>query len=245
MKIAWILNAVVMTVLLVALGTGTRSMVQAAAHRLETGESLEGQKKPAPLIASKAEVAYCTDELKTVLRRVLTNCGLIGGGRRGCQPNELRNVAQISDADFNTLFKSLDKRAGIILFDPEKDELDAGSKALLEKMWADQRGASYFFVVARASTDDTTEKNRMYSHKRANSVLFYLQERFKDTELDQKLGLLWLGEEYAQLDKEFCSWNLSRPVDECQKEQRTKAEDLQMSKELNRSAVISWIDCRL
>ncbi len=245
MKIAWILNAVVMVVLLVALGSGTRSMVQAAAHRLQTGESLEGDNKPAPLIASKAEVAYCTNELKTVLRRVLTNCGLIGGGRRGCQPNELRNVAQISDADFNALFKPLDKRAGIILFDPEKDELDPTAKAMLEKAWADQRGASYFFVVARASTDDTTERNRMYSHKRANSVLFFLQDRFKDPDLEKKLGLLWLGEEYAQLDEGFCDWNLSRQVPECQQATRTKAEDTLMKKQLNRSAVISWIDCRL
>lgn len=245
MNIAWILNGVIMVALLAGLGMGTREMVGGAAHRLETGESLEGSKKPAPLIASKAEEAYCTPQLKETLRRVLTNCGLIGGGRRGCQPNELRNIAQISDADFNTLFKPLDKRAGIILFDPEKDELDPGAKALLEKAWADQRGASWFFVVARASTDDTTEKNRAYSHKRANSVLFQIQERFKDADLDQKVGLLWLGEEYAQLDQSFCNWNLSRPVEECAIPTRSKSEDTLMAKKLNRSAVISWIDCRL
>ena len=66
-----------------------------------------------------------------------------------------------------------------------------------------------------------------------------------DVVLSPRTGLLWLGEEYAQLDQNFCSWNLNRPVAECQKEVRTKAEDVQMTKELNRSAIISWIDCRL
>ncbi|MBP7126117.1 hypothetical protein KBD49_07110 [Myxococcota bacterium] len=245
MKIAWAVNGVLVAVLLVSLSTGTRSMVGAAAKRLETGESLEASKKVAPVIAQKAEEPFCTPELKETLRRVLTNCGLIGGGRRGCQPNELRNVAQISDQDFNTLFKPLSHRAGIILFDPEKDDLDEGAKQMLDRLWADQRGASWFFVVARASTDDTAERNRVYSHRRANSVLFHLQERFKDPDLEQKVGLLWLGEEYAQLDASFCDWSLSRPVEECRIPERTRAQETQLAKRLNRSAVVSWIDCRL
>ena len=233
MKTAWIINAVIMAGVLLALSLTTRSMVASAAHRLETGETMDSTKKMAPPVASAAEVDYCTDSLKTVLRRVLTNCGLIGGGRRGCQPNELRNVAQISDTDFNMLFKPLMKRGAILMFDKGKEELDPAGKALLEKMWAEQRGASYFFVVSRASTDGATETNRALSHKRANSVLFALQERFKDPELEQKLGLMWLGEEYAQLDTEFCKWASSRPEQECKEEV------------LNRSAIVSWIDCRL
>lgn len=232
MKIAWILNGVVMVALLVTLGTTTRSMVASAKHRLETGETLDTPKK-APLLASAAEVEYCTDSMKTVLRRVLTNCGLIGGGRRGCQPGELKNVTQIDDKDFNALFNPLSKRGGILLFDKGKEELDPAATALLDKLWADQRGAQYFFVVARASTDGSTEANRALSHKRGNSVLFRIQERFKDPELEQKVGLLWLGEEYAQLGKDFCSWQSSRPEAECK-------EDI-----LNRSTIISWIDCRL
>ena len=233
MKTAWIINAVIMLGLLLALSLTTRSMVASAAHRLETGETTDSAKKAAPPVASAAEVEYCTDSLKTVLRRVLTNCGLIGGGRRGCQPNELRNVAQISDTDFNMLFKPLVKRGAIVMFDKGKEELDPAGRALLEKLWAEQRGASYFFVVSRASTDGSTETNRALSHKRANSILFALQERFKDPELEQKLGLMWLGEEYAQLDKEFCQWTSSRPEQECKEEV------------LNRSAIVSWIDCRL
>lgn len=233
MKTAWIANGLIMVALLAGTSLTTRNMVAAAGQRLEQGPAPEAAAKTAPLLASAAEVDYCSDNLKTVLRRVLTNCGLIGGGRRGCQPHELRNVAQISDTDFNALFKPLAKRGAVVLFDRGKEELDPTARAMLEKMWADQRGASYFFVVARASADGSTERNRELSHKRANSILFALQDRFKDPELEQKLGLMWLGEEYAQLDTEFCQWASSRPDQECKEEV------------LNRSAIISWIDCRL
>jgi len=47
------------------------------------------------------------------------------------------------------------------------------------------------------------------------------------------VGLLWLGEEFAQLDQEFCQWKRSRAEGAC------------TTADLNRSAFIAWIDCRL
>ncbi len=232
-RLGWVVRAVVIGVAFAGLGLATRSWVVSAAERLKTGAQVPLPAEKAPLVASTAEDAYCTQDLKTVLRRVLISCGLIGGGRRGCQPDEVRNVAQIDDADFNALFRPLSKRGGVVLFDLGKEDLDEGAKALIERMWADRRGASYFFVVARASTDGPTVKNRILSHKRANSVLFHLQERFKDPDIEKQVGLMWLGEEFAQLGREFCEWQSSRPQAECR-------EDV-----LNRSAVVSWIDCRL
>jgi outer membrane protein OmpA-like peptidoglycan-associated protein len=235
MKLAWILNAAFMAVMIVAIAVGTNRMVASAGQRLATGESAESTAKKPQIVVTAAELEYCTDSLKTVLRRVLTNCGLIGGGRKGCQPGQLKNVAQIDDKDFNALFSPLQARAGVILFDKGKEDLDVQSRALVEKLWADQRGANYFFVVARASTDGSTEANRALSHNRANSVMFAIKDKFKmpDADLEQSLGLLWLGEEYAQLGTDYCKWQTSRPGVDC------KAEDI------NRSAIISWIDCRL
>ena len=246
MKVAWVINAAAMVILFAGLGLQTRSMVQAATHRLETGEAQDTAKKPVVVMAN-SELEYCTDQLKTVLKRVLTSCGLIGGGRAGCKPNELKNVAAIGGDDFNALFKPLGKRGGMILFDPKKDELDAGARALIDKMWMDQKGARYFFVVARASPDGPTEENQVISHKRGNSVQFYLQERFKDPDLEKKLGLLWLGEEYAQLGEDFCMWQNNR-TDTSACKDRDKPEKKaheEIAKQLNRSAVLSWIDCRL
>ena len=60
-----------------------------------------------------------------------------------------------------------------------------------------------------------------------------LRQKFNDPDLDKQVGLLWLGEEYAQLDEEFCQWKRSRGEEAC------KPEDL------NRSAFIAWIDCTL
>jgi hypothetical protein len=45
--------------------------------------------------------------------------------------------------------------------------------------------------------------------------------------------LLWLGNEFAQLSKEYCSWPNSRPDEKCDEEP------------INRSAFVSWVDCRL
>ena len=69
---------------------------------------------------------------------------------------------------------------------------------------------------------------------RAEAVLGHLQERFgQSADLQDEVGLLWLGEEYAQLDASFCEWSRSGDQDSCE------AEDL------NRSAFVAWIDCRL
>ncbi len=184
-------------------------------------------------IASVTDDNYCTPQLKAIIRRVAGACGLIeGGGGRGCQPMEAKKVAALSGDDFNALFKPLSKRAHIIQFDASKAELDADGAAAIEKAWSDQRGASFFFVVSRASTDGAAEMNETLSRDRAKGVLTHLQEKFKDDDLKNQVGLLWLGEQYAQLGDEFCSWNRSR-TGEC------------TPIEINRSAFVAWIDCAI
>jgi outer membrane protein OmpA-like peptidoglycan-associated protein len=234
MKGVWLINAAVMAALLATLSYSTHGMVREAAERLETGATTpETVAKPAAVVATTAEEGYCSEHLKTVLRRVLQNCGLLNTGRRGCQPGELRTVAQIEDADFNALFLPLQDRGGLVLYDRGKEELDPAATKLVDRLWSDRQGASYYLVVARASTDGDAERNRALSHRRANSILFRLQERFGDPNIEKKVGLLWLGEEYAQLGESFCEWTTSRPGTPCKEEL------------INRSAVVSWIDCRL
>ena len=78
--------------------------------------------------------------------------------------------------------------------------------------------------------------NRALSHKRANSVMFYLGDKFHDPDLDKQVGLLWLGNEFAQLGKDYCDWPTSRAgagAKSCSAEA------------INRSAFVSWVDCRL
>jgi len=185
-------------------------------------------------VASAADEGYCTGPLKVILRRVLTSCGLVSGGsQRGCQPLQARNVAAMDGDDFNALFLPLSDRAAIIQFDQDSADLDPAGLELLDKTFADQRGASYFLVVSRASPEGSVEYNRELSRKRAAAVLDHLKGRFNDPDLEQEVGLLWLGKEFAQLDKQFCTWKRSRSTGPCS---RT---------ELNRSAFIAWIDCRL
>jgi outer membrane protein OmpA-like peptidoglycan-associated protein len=216
--------------LLVALIIALRSSVASAGERLVTPEA----EKPQVAVAQHAEVAYCTPKFKQVLERVLHSCGLSKGEvRRGCKPADVKTFASISDEDFNELFTPLKDRGGSILFDEGKDELDAKGKKLLEERWFDRKGARYFFVVARASKTGTPAKNRALSHRRANSVMFHLKEISKDPEIEQKVGLLWLGNEYAQLSKEYCAWPNSRADKKCDQEA------------INRSAFVSWVDCRL
>ena len=184
--------------------------------------------------SSAANEGYCSGNLKQILRRVLTSCGLIqGGGARGCQPLQARQVAAMSGGDFNSLFAPLSERAAIIQFDQDNADLDAAAMELLEKTFSDQRGASYFLVVSRASPEGSAEHNRELSHHRADAVLEFIKGKFNDPELEQEVGLLWLGEEFAQLDQEFCQWKRSRAAGAC------------TTADLNRSAFIAWIDCRL
>jgi outer membrane protein OmpA-like peptidoglycan-associated protein len=205
--------------------------VASAKERLTTPEVA----KPQVAIAAEAEVAYCTPRFKQVLERVLHSCGLVGGegGRRGCQPADVKTFASINDEDFNELFTPLKDRGGVVLFDEGNDDLDEKAKKLLEDMWFERKGARYFFVVARASKTGSVDKNRALSHRRANSVMFHLKDTTKDPEIEKTVGLLWLGNEFAQLSKAYCSWNSSRPSDKCNEES------------VNRSAFVSWVDCRL
>jgi outer membrane protein OmpA-like peptidoglycan-associated protein len=179
-------------------------------------------------------MGYCTGDLKVILKRVLTSCGLVtGGSTRGCQPLQARQVASMSGGDFNALFSPLSDRAAIIQFDKDSADLDAAGADLLEKAFADRRGASYFFVVSRASPEGSAEHNRDLSRRRGTVVLDHIRAAFQDPDIDQEVGLLWLGEEFAQLDQQFCQWKRSRPEAACS------------SAELNRSSFIAWIDCRL
>jgi hypothetical protein len=184
--------------------------------------------------ASVSNDAYCTPELKAIVRRVAGACGLLegAGGGRGCQPLQARKVAALSGSDFNALFKPLAHRARLVQFDSSRAELDPAARALVEKAWSDQRGASFFFVVSRASPDGDEQYNEGLSRDRAKAVLDFLDQRFHDEDLKKQVGLLWLGEEFAQLSTEFCGWQRSRSGP-C-----TRAD-------INRSAFIAWIDCAI
>jgi outer membrane protein OmpA-like peptidoglycan-associated protein len=206
------------------------SSVHAASERLTTPEA----ERPKVAIADQAEVAYCTPRFKEVLERVLHSCGLATDEtRRGCKPSDVKTFASISDEDFNELFTPLKERGAVLQFNEGMDELDEGAKKTLDDKWFARKGARYFFVVARASKSGNQDKNRALSHRRANSVMFHLKEVANDDELDKKVGLLWLGNEFAQLSKAYCSWQTSRPDQKCDDEA------------INRSAFVSWVDCRL
>ena len=203
----------------------------AAQARLKENAASSATKDVA--IASVSDDSYCTPQLKAIIRRVAGACGLIeGGGGRGCQPMEAKKVAALSGDDFNALFKPLAKRAQIIQFDASKTDLDPEGASAIEKAWSDQRGASFFFVVSRASTDGASEVNEVLSRDRAKGVLTHLQGKFKDEDLKNQVGLLWLGEQYAQLGDEFCTWSRSRATP-C------------TALEINRSAFVAWIDCAI
>lgn len=224
------LAAVAGVVLLAGVGLAISHSVSAAEERLLTPTA----EAPKIAVAAEAEVAYCTPKFKQVLERVLHSCGLATGAeRRGCKPADVKSFASISDDDFNALFAPLEGRGGVVMFDSGKDELDDAAKKLLEERWFERKGARYFFVVARASKTGTVDKNRALSHRRANSVMFFLQQIAKDPEIEEKVGLLWLGNEFAQLSKGYCSWPSSREKDKCTEES------------INRSAFVSWVDCRL
>jgi len=134
------------------------SWVRGAGKRLakiEAGEVVADDADDGEVaIATAADEGYCNGDLRKILRRVLQSCGLLGSGEvRGCQPVQAKNVATMTGADFNALFLPLSQRAGIIQFDKDSAELDPQDTGLLDKVFADQRGASYFFVVARSSPE--------------------------------------------------------------------------------------------
>jgi len=185
-------------------------------------------------VAAASDVGYCNPQLKAILRRVLMSCGLVGaGGSRGCQPVQAKNVATMSGTDFNALFRPMKERGGIVQFDSDKSDLDPGDIALIDQVFAEQKGASWFFIVSRSSPEGSVTHNRDLSKARAESVMNHLKERFKDPDLEKEVGLLWLGEEFAQLEAEFCQWKRSTTGTSCSPE------------ELNRSAFVAWIDCQL
>ena len=228
-RVHFALFVVTLAVLSALVGVWVRS----AATRLAELQAEKG-KAPGAAIASAADEGYCTGALKQILRRVLTSCGLLkGGSQRGCQPVQARSVAAMSGDDFNALFVPLADRAAIIQFDQDSADLDLEGLALLDRAFADQRGASYFLVVSRASPEGPLVYNRELSRKRAEAVLDHVKSKFADPDLEQEVGLLWLGAEFAQLDRDFCQWTRSRPDQPCN------------TAYLNRSAFIAWIDCRL
>jgi outer membrane protein OmpA-like peptidoglycan-associated protein len=228
---ALLVGAGVGLALLLAGTVAVASMVHGAKERLDHPEAAA---TPAVAVADDAEAAYCTPAFKQVLQRVLNACGLVGTEqRRGCQPADVKTFASITDDDFNALFTPLKDRGAVLMFDDNSDVLDPSAKKLLDERWLDRKGARYFFVVARASKDGTIEINRALSHKRANSVLFHLKESFQDPDLDNQVGLLWLGSEFAQLSNAYCDWPSSREGKHCTPEA------------INRSAFASWVDCRL
>lgn len=206
--------------------------VRASAERLKTGAVL--QEKPAVAIANHAEAPYCTPKFKEVLARVIHACGLDGGdSRRGCQPADVKTLASINDDDFNNLFIPLKDRGGVVMYDDGSEKLDDDAKKMLEDLWIDRKGARYFFILARASKTGAPDFNRSLSHKRANSALFHIGDKFKEPDLDKQVGLLWLGNEFAQLGQDYCKWNVSRKNKACTAEA------------INRSAFVSWVDCQL
>ncbi|HEX5063935.1 MAG TPA: hypothetical protein VFV99_31365 [Kofleriaceae bacterium] len=221
----------VLVVLLAIPAAATAKWISSADSRLQ---EMTANPAEAPAVAAAADVGYCSPELKKILRRVLMSCGLVGGeAARGCQPVQAKNVATMSGNDFNALFRPMKERGGIIQFDLDKSDLDPGDIELIDKVFSEQKGASWFFVVSRASPEGSVTHNRDLSKARAESVMGHLRERFKDPDLDKEVGLLWLGEEFAQLETEFCEWKRSTTGTTCSPE------------ELNRSAFVAWIDCQL
>jgi outer membrane protein OmpA-like peptidoglycan-associated protein len=218
-------------ILLAIPATVTGVWISSAKTRLAEAAAAPAEGTP---VAAAADVGYCSPELKKILRRVLLSCGLVGGGAaRGCQPVQAKNVATMSGTDFNALFKPMKDRGGIIEFDKDKSELDPADLAIVDQVFADQRGASWFFVVARSSPEGSVEHNRDLSKARAEAVMGHLKTQFKDPDLEKEVGMLWLGEEFAQLETEFCAWKRSAKGAECTPE------------EINRSAFVAWIDCQL
>lgn len=231
----WVALGVVVASLLLP-GLLVVRWVRSAATRLEVSQVTTATTSKVA-VAAAADEGYCTPQLKVILRRVLTSCGLLQSGEvRGCQPADAKQVATMAGGDFNALFLPMAKRAGVVEYDRDSATLDDADRALIDGVFADQRGASYFFVVARASPEGSVEHNRELSKQRAQTVMQYLREKYKDPDLDREVGLLWLGEEFAQLDQRFCEW---------QRSGSGSGGGSCAAESLNRSAFMSWIDCQL
>ncbi len=225
-----IVRLVILIALLAIPATMAGLWIRSADARLTEMSATPSELAP---VASASDVAYCNPELKRILRRVLMSCGLVGGNAvRGCQPVQAKSVATMSGHDFNALFTPMKARGGIVQYDKDKSDLDPNDLGLVDQVFADQRGASWFFVVARASPEGGVEHNRELSKARAEAVMTHLRQQFKDPDLDKEVGMLWLGEEFAQLETEFCEW-------------RRSASGACSPEQLNRSAFVAWIDCQL
>ncbi len=210
------------------------SWVTSADARLEAASQQADDETAQVAVAQADERGYCNAQLKTVLRRVLTSCGLVGADGatgRGCQPADARTVATMEGEDFNALFMPLADRAAIVQFDKNSSELDPADRSLVDSVFAERGGASWFLVVSRASPEGSVDYNRQLSEARGQAVLAHIQQTFPDPELAKEVGVLWLGEEFAQLDADFCDWR--RSDEACSPD------------ELNRSAFVTWIDCRI
>ena len=208
--------------------------VGSAADRLAQGEAMPST-APKVAVAAAADEAYCTPQLKLVLRRVLKSCGLLESGEvRGCQPTDAKQVATLAGGDFNALFMPMAKRAGVVEFEQNACAARPGRPSA-DRQTVQRSTRRQLLLRRRACLTGRlrSSTNRELSKQRANAVMNYLREKYKDPDLDHEVGLLWLGEEFAQLDQRFCEWQRSGSASSC------------TSENLNRSAFISWIDCQL
>ena len=121
--------------MLTASAFGVQGQVRDASVRLKTGVAEQAKAKSKVAIANDAEAPYCTPAFKQVLQRVLNACGLVGtDARRGCQPADVKSLAQISDDDFNALFTPLKTRGAVIMFDDGSEKLDDGGRKLAPQL---------------------------------------------------------------------------------------------------------------
>ena len=120
-------------------------------------------------------------------------------------------------------------------FAADSAALDSTARTTLDNQAAWLKQYPQWLVKLQGFADDSGSEGAQValSQKRANSVMFHLNGVANDPELDKKVGLLWLGNEFAQLSKSYCSWTTSRPDEKCDDEA------------INRSAFVSWVDCRL
>ena len=116
----------------------------------------------------------------------------------------------MTGGDFNALFLPMKDRGGIVQYDKEGNALDPTDQALVEQLFADRRGASYFFVVARSSPEGGgAVQPRPVPRARRGRADAPAATRSRIRIWQQQVGLLWLGEEFAQLEANFCDWRRS------------------------------------